>query len=576
MNIFGRFKIRTKLVILVVFMLIGIIIVGGMGYYFDNSTRKELTDIYQDGMRPLGMVYEARIQSRAIKSNLMELFMSRDPEKRKVIIDDIATRKQSLSENISNYEKTTEMDDYEKEHMNTIKEKLAEWVTIIDKAVTASEAGNTDEIYRTYIQNDDKTFTALQNSLKELSLYVEKSGEAIYTKDEAESENALKILALIIVIIAVICIVLSVVITLSITKPVSKVVSLVNETARLNLVTDNSYTYLLSYKDEVGMIANAVENMRGALREIAGKIQGVSESLAGHSEELTASTEEYSKIINQVAVSINEIADGNNSQAEMVSRTNTKIYDVAQTIEKVNNITIMNAENAKKSLETIGFGQEAVDFATEKMKENVTTAGIVGDSINQLSGLINKVGGFTDAINNIAEQTNLLALNAAIEAARAGEAGKGFAVVSEEIRKLAEGSAAAAKEITQIVKTTIDESNATLVNMDKTRIIVENQSQAINNTREAFDRIRDSVEEITEKAQDTAVMLNDVDSISKEIANQTQDMAAVAEQSAAGAQEISASSEEQFSAIEAIAQSAGDLSVMAVELNNEISKFKLS
>ncbi len=574
MNIFKQFKIRTKLIFLVVFMLIGIIIVGGTGYYFDNSTRQELTDVYLDGMKPSNLIYDARIQSRVNKSNLMELFMNKNSEERKALLDDISTRKQNLDNDIADYGKT-EMDAFEKEHLDTIKEQLAAWEAALDKAISLSEAGNTEEIYLAFKANDDKAFNALQDSLRELSLYVAKNGEDIYIKDDAESENALKILAAIIVFIAIVCIVLSAVITQSITKPITKVVSLVNETAKLNLVTDKSFNYLLTYKDEVGMIARAVDNMRGSLREIAGKILGVSESLAGHSEELTASTEEYSKIINQVAVSINEIADGNNVQADMVSKTNTRISDVAQTIEQANSITVINAENAKKSLETVGFGQEAVDFASEKMRENVEISGVVGDSINQLSELINQVGGFTDMINSIAEQTNLLALNAAIEAARAGEAGKGFAVVSEEIRKLAEGSAAAAKEITQIVRTTIEESNTTLENMGKTRVIVENQSQAINNTKEAFDRIKDSVEEITEKVQDTAVMLNDIDSISKEIANQTQDMAAVAQQSAAGAQEISASSEEQFSAIESIAQAASDLSAMAVELNGEINKFKL-
>jgi len=383
------------------------------------------------------------------------------------------------------------------------------------------------------------------------------------------------VIALVAVILAVAmgCILLSVYITLSITRPLDKLITLIDDTSSLNLSHNQSNAYLLEYGGEIGAITRSIAGMRKALRAIVEDIKRVSGDLTANSEELTAATDEYSKSINQVAAAINEIAEGNGNQASMVGDTNTKLSDVVKLIDEVNKLTAINAENAKKSLDTIEYGKNTVDFAEEKVKENIIISDAVGNSVNQLNGLIQKVGGFVDTINDIASQTNLLALNAAIEAARAGDVGKGFAVVSEEIRKLAEGSASAAKEITVIVNATVEESNSTLENMNKARLVVDNQSKAIEDINCAFELIRNSVKDITSKVQDSAVMLESIDNTSRKVSNQTQDMAAVAEQSAAGSEEISASAEEQLASIESIANSAVDLSKLAAKLNSEINKF---
>lgn len=379
----------------------------------------------------------------------------------------------------------------------------------------------------------------------------------------------------VILAVSMVCILLSIYITLSITKPLNKLITLIDDTSSLNLSHNQSNAYLLEYGDEIGVITRSISVMRKALRSIVEDIKKVSGNLTANSEELTSATDQYSKSINQVVAAIHEIAEGNSNQADMVGNTNSNLIDMVKIINEVNRLTAINAESAKKSLETIAHGKKTVIFAEEKMKESIVISGAVEKSVNQLNELIKKVGGFVDIINSIASQTNLLALNAAIEAARAGEAGKGFAVVSEEIRKLAEGSASASKEITLIINATVEESNLTLENVNKTRLVIDNQSKAIEDIDVAFGRIKNSVEDITCKVKDSAVMLENIDNTFRKISDQTQDMAAVAEQSAAGSEEISASAEEQLASIESIANSAAYLSEMAIKLNNEIIKFKV-
>ena len=105
------------------------------------------------------------------------------------------------------------------------------------------------------------------------------------------------------------------------------------------------------------------------------------------------------------------------------------------------------ARSADEALAVAGQGVDAANSATEAMRQVAEASGEVSAAIQDLSARSEKIGGIVDTITGLAEQTNLLALNAAIEAARAGEQGKGFAVVAEEVRKLAEGSQAAAAEI---------------------------------------------------------------------------------------------------------------------------------
>lgn len=574
MNIIKNLKVRTKFFILIMLMAFGIVIVGVMGYYYKNLADQNLKELYLENLKPIELLSDTRTQSTANKGNILELMLTTDQSIRKSVLEDIQKRKNTIDDNLAAYEKT-ELDAYDIEQLSLIKKNITAWREVLNKTIELTDSGKSSEAYSLYVETGSKALEDVQVSISELTDYNIKVADQIYSQNEQDNSKAVRNLLTVIILVIVICMLLGVFITLSITRPLGRVVALINETSNFNLVYDNSFTYLLTHKDEVGIIANSVVTMRNELREMVGKLMTVSENLESHSEELTASTKEYSRIVEQVATSINEIADGNGSQAEMISGTNAKIAEIVKTISEANRITALNAENAGKSLDTIGYGQEAVDFAAERMNENVIISNDVGNSINQLNQSIQKVNSFIQTINNIAEQTNLLALNAAIEAARAGEAGKGFAVVSEEIRTLAEGSASAAKEITQIIRTTIDESDIAIKNVDRAREVVENQSKAFGNTKQAFDKIKVSVEEIHQKVQDTANMLNSIDTASKGIANQTHDMAAVSQQSAAGSEEIAATTEEQFSAIETIAKSASELSVMAVDLSKEISKFQL-
>lgn len=574
MNILNQFKIGTKLVILITFMLAGIFVVGGVGTYYNNKASESLTDIYMESLIPVQLLNDTRIQARGNYANMLKLLVVTSDADQKKILEEIKSRQAIMQNNLQGFEKTS-LDEYEQINYGELAGKITEWDGYLEDLIKLVTSGSREEALKIYMISGEQVFENMQSIIIALADYNKEDAENDYTNSKKDLETSMLILLSIFVLVCITASILSVFISKSITTPIIKLMGYIDNISNLNLVYDASFEDLKKHKDEVGIIINATGEMREALRSVVQQITSISNNLAANSEELTATTDENTKTVNQVVTAINEIAGGNNTQAEMVNKVSATILHVGESIGEVNKATNQSAKNAVQSLELISKGELAVAKVTEGMRDNIKVSAEVSQSIHELSGSIDKVGNITQVIDSIATQTNLLALNAAIEAARAGEAGKGFSVVAEEIRKLAEGSTSAAKEITAIIKDTIGKNTVAAENIEKAKRITIEQEKAVNVAREAFKNIKVSAEDIAEETKNAASMLNKIDEASREISHQTQDMAAIAEESAASSEEISASSEEQLTSIEMIAKAAGHLSEMAMELNNEISKFTI-
>jgi methyl-accepting chemotaxis protein len=311
------------------------------------------------------------------------------------------------------------------------------------------------------------------------------------------------------------------------------------------------------------------------LKKLLRSVEVVSQQVETFAKEIEADNQMLTEINRQVALSTNELSAGAQSISEELQQAVQLIEQMDDTFTKTAERTEQTARYSEAAVEAIQHGQQAMEKQLHAIRESNAAMLSIEEATNKFMSYAANIEQMAKAVSDIAKQTNLLALNAAIEAARAGEAGKGFAVVADEVRKLAEQSAQATKQIFETVSLIKHGISSVSAAVAQGVTIAEQQSQSIETTTKAFAEIEDKVAGISADIQVLAVNMATSKQLEEKVLQNVESISAVVEQSAAGSEEIAASMSEQLTAFEKMVKKVTKLRQLTDELHEVMAKFRM-
>ncbi len=542
MALLARMPLKAKLFALVAISALGLVAYGIASYAMRESEEmiaslRVYDDVNADAVLP-------DLNTVKVLVPLSEILMTEDPDKLAQLVASIKTEEKAYT--------AAEQDILSRMPAGRTRELIEGKAH--DSAIKFYEAVN--QRFVPEILKGDRL--AAERVLPDLKAVYEASQAATAEMVQADTNDGqvardaaagvmahrtVMLIALGLVLILAVCTV-GFAITRSVQAGIGVMLNTIEEVAANNLNCPDAEVFS---QDEIGRASIALNSMKNNLHELVQAIAATAEHVASASEQLSSSATLQ--------------ASSADTQRDQTSQVATAMQEMSSTVMQVSENSSRAANASSKAAETARRGGDIVEATLSKMRAIAGSVSATANRIAELGKSSDQIGQIIGVIDDIADQTNLLALNAAIEAARAGEQGRGFAVVADEVRKLAERTTTATKEIADMIGRVQTETKTAVGAMKAgTREVEEGvttTAQAGNSLKEII-HMSDSVGEMITQI---ATASTEQSSASEEINQNIEQIAKLVKESAEGAQQS--------------AKACQDLSGLALDLQKMVSKFRL-
>ena len=572
MNFLNDLKVSVKLGILVFIAFVSITAVGAIGYHYLDDTNDSLNAMYAERLVPVQLVTESRSYVNRINASALELMITTDNGKNQELKKTIDDRTKKNDQNLAAVEKIP-MDSKAKGMLVKVRDSQQKYQAALKALLDLAMQNKNAEAYALYVNAVEPLAVAYTDSLRDFADYYNELSKKMDADTTADNIVATRAIVGLIISIFILMGLSGFFISRAITKPLAYMVGICKEFAAGDF-RDKPRKMLR--KDEIGQLADALVHMRTNVRLALKQVNESSEQVAASSEELTASSEQSAQAVVQVAEAVNDIARGAEKQLSAVDEASAVIEQMSASIQQVAAGANQVAEHSARAAEMAQTGGQSVEKAVNQMTSIEETVNNSAQVVAKLGERSKEIGQIVDTISGIAGQTNLLALNAAIEAARAGEQGKGFAVVAEEVRKLAEQSQDAAKQIALLISEIQTDTDKAVVAMSEGTREVKVGTEVVTTAGQVFTEIASLVTQVSEQVKDSSAAMQQMASGSEHIVTSVKAIDELSKNAAGEAQTVSAATEEQSASMEEIASSSQSLAKLAQDLQMAVHKFQIS